>query len=106
MFDASNNPNVLTTNVTGLVPHKLYKFRVFAVDFNGLSDPSPIVEVYACGLPRDFGPPIYVASNQNSITITWDSPKRDGGCPIFDYKIERDEDGTGELSWTEVNPFG
>lgn len=27
----------------------------------------------------------------------------DGGCPIFDYLVQRDEDGTGQI-WTEVNP--
>jgi hypothetical protein len=62
VFDGSNNPNALSAAITGLTTHKLYKFRVFAVDFNGYSEPSEIFEVYACGLPTDFGVPRYVAS--------------------------------------------
>jgi len=32
-------------------------------------------------------------------------PALDGGCPIFDYSVERDADGSGQV-WTEVNPLG
>lgn len=28
----------------------------------------------------------------------------DGGCPIYDYLVERDADGSGN-TWTEVNPI-
>jgi hypothetical protein len=87
-----------------LIPAKLYKFRVFSVDFNGASTPSELLEVYACGLPRSFAPPVYVASDQTSITIRWEEPLTDGGCQIYDYLVERDEDGSGQ-SWTEVNPI-
>lgn len=34
-FEALNNPNALEATVYGLVTGKLYKFRVFAIDFNG-----------------------------------------------------------------------
>lgn len=78
---------------------------MFAVDFNGNSLASELLEVYACGLPRDFDPPVYVASDQSSITIRWDEPRIDGGCPIYDYLVERDEDGSGLNGWTEVNPI-
>jgi hypothetical protein len=54
VFSQRTNPNALTTTVTSLIPAKLYKFRVFAVDFNDISEASDIIEVYACGLPRDF----------------------------------------------------
>jgi hypothetical protein len=70
-----------------------------------MSEASTILEVYACGLPRYFDRPRYVRSDQTTITIEWDAPKSDGGCPIYDYMVERDEDGTG-TTWTEVNPFG
>jgi hypothetical protein len=76
---------------------------VSAVDFNDKSEPSDILEVYACGLPRYFDPPTYDWSTQTTITIKWNAPKVDGGCPIYDYEVQRDEDGTG-VTWTEVNP--
>lgn len=106
MFDGTSDPNALQATVTGLTTHKYYKFRVFAVDFNGFSDSSEIFEIYACGLPRDFGVPRYVASDQLTITLEWDTPSQDGGCPIYDYSVERDLDGTGQGPWTEVNPLG
>jgi hypothetical protein len=54
---------------------KLYKFRVFASNFNGLSNPSEEIDVYACGLPRKLNPPTYVASNKTTITIAWRPPE-------------------------------
>lgn len=36
--------------------------------------------------------------------ISWEAPLVDGGCPIFDYEVQRDEDGTGAV-WTTVNPI-
>lgn len=40
-----------------------------------------------------MGPPRYVWSTQTSITIEWDEPADDGGCPILDYAVYRDEAG-------------
>lgn len=62
VFEAPNDPNALSTFIYGLITHKFYKFRVFALDFNGYSEPSDIFEIYACGLPRQFAPPTYVWS--------------------------------------------
>jgi hypothetical protein len=103
VFSAPSNPDALSTTVFGLKTGKLYKFRVFAQDFNGASEPSSILEAYACGLPKYFSEPRYVWSTQTSIAITWDPPRIDGGCPVSDYRVERDSDGTG-ATWTEVNP--
>lgn len=64
--------------------------------------PSEIYEVYACGLPRDFAPPTYVDSTQTTISIEWQTPTIDGGCPIYDYRVERSD--VSGLLWTEVNP--
>lgn len=87
VFDEPSNPEALSATVTELKTHKLYKFRVFAIDFNGLSEASEVVEIYACALPRYFDRPRYVWSTQTTITIEWDAPLQDGGCPIFDYKV-------------------
>lgn len=53
IYDASNNPDALSFTKFGLIPGEQYTFRVYAVNFNGLSDPSDTVTVYACGLPQN-----------------------------------------------------
>jgi hypothetical protein len=104
VFDASNNPDQLSTIVDGLITAKYYTFRVFSTNFNGRSIPSNVFSVYACGMPTNFDAPTYVISTKTSITINWNVVKNDGGCTIFDYRVERDADGTGAGPWQEVNP--
>ena len=62
VFDGSSNPDALSAVVGSLQANTLYSFRVFAVDFNGLSMASSLVEAYACGLPTQWSPPYYVSS--------------------------------------------
>ena len=106
VFDARTNPDALDTVVHGLTPGKLYTFRAYSYNFNGASLPSSYLAIYACGSPSSFAEPLYVASSTSSITISWTAPLDDGGCPISDYEVQRDEDGTGLGAWTEVNPAG
>ena len=35
--------------------------------------------------------------------MRWAAPTDDGGCPVQDYAVYRDEDGTGAGPWTVVN---
>jgi len=37
VFDASSNPDALSTIVNGLTTAKLYQFRVYSANFNGKS---------------------------------------------------------------------
>mmetsp|Transcript_30242 Transcript_30242/g.29561 ORF Transcript_30242/g.29561 Transcript_30242/m.29561 type:complete len:230 (+) Transcript_30242:2732-3421(+) len=104
IYDASTNPDALSHTQFGLNTGEEYLFKVNAVNFNGPSDDSSILTVYACGVPSGFAAPRYVTSTQTSITIEWDPPTYDGGCPIQDYAVYRD-DGALTL-WTEVNPSG
>lgn len=60
VFRAETDPNALTATVYGLTTSKLYFFRVFALDFNGMSEPSSTYQIHACGLPRYFNAPTYV----------------------------------------------
>lgn len=85
VYEARYNPNALGAIVYGLTTGKNYKFRAYAFNFNGASVSSEIFEIYACGLPKYFEAPRYVWSTQTTITIEWDTPKVDGGCPIYDY---------------------
>jgi len=55
----------------GLTAGEKYSFRVFSVNFNGKSDPSDMLTVYACGVPSGMAAPTYVASDKTSITLEW-----------------------------------
>ncbi len=87
VYDGETNPDKLQFTKYGLVTGELYKFRVYSINFNGLSIPSVEKEIYACGLPLKFSRPTFVTSTQSSITIKWDPPRETGGCPILDYEI-------------------
>lgn len=97
------NQNADTFTMFGLTTGKEYTFRVYAVNFNGKSDPSSTLTVYACGVPSNMAAPTFVASDQTSITIQWAPPQYVGGCPIYDYEVQRDDKGAATV-WTEVNP--
>lgn len=47
--------------------------------------------------------PTYVASDKTSITIAWTPPSYQGGCPVTDYEVQRDDKGA-ESVWEAVNP--
>jgi hypothetical protein len=47
--------------------------------------------------------PKYVASDKTSITIEWQAPSYQGGCPVYDYAVYRDDKGA-ESQWENVNP--
>jgi hypothetical protein len=49
-----------------------------------------------------FAPPRFVSSTSTSMTISWQAPLNDGGCPITGYAVFRD-DGVTEIANIEVN---
>jgi hypothetical protein len=104
VYDGSTNPDQFHSTIVGLQTGKLYKFRVYSLNFNGLSQPSADHQVYACGLPSFFDKPRYVSSTKTSITLDWDEPQNNGGCEVFDYGVYRDMDGTGNSVFVNVNP--
>lgn len=104
VYDGSSAPSTTSYVVKNLTPGSYYQFRVYSHNFNGKSDPSSYTGAYACGNPSDFSAPKLVSTTSTSITIQWDAPKSDGGCPIQDYAIKRDQDGTGATTFDLVNP--
>ena len=52
--------------------------------------------MYTCVPPSQLAPPSFVSTTTTSMTISWDAPLNDGGCPITGYAIFSDY-GTGGL---------
>lgn len=48
--------------------------------------------------------PTFLTSTETSISIEWNAPLFDGGCPVYDYGVYRDQDGTGTSTFDNVNP--
>jgi len=85
-----NFPNVLQYTVTGLVTGLAYNVKLQALNFNGASLASNEESFIICSTPSSFSDLYLVASTANSITLGWKSPLSDGGCPIIQYKLYRD----------------
>lgn len=81
---------------------ELYRFYVTAINFNGESEKSDNLLVYACQAPTQPEVPIRKVGTLTTVTIGWVPPTDDGGCPILGYKLLTDGGSGGTLS-TEVN---
>jgi hypothetical protein len=74
----------------------MYTFIVIALNYNGKSEPSIPFTFNACTPPQNIDQPTRVdlLSTTNHLTIAWQPPHNDGGCPVTGYAVYRD-DGTG-----------
>jgi len=73
------------------------------MNFNGLSlDESDSFNFNACERPGSSYPPFKIGSTSSSITIGWERPTDDGGCPLIGYSVHRDDGFGGDFN-TEVN---
>ena len=94
IYDGNNFPNVRTYTANGLVRGLDYKFYVTALNFNGASVASIPLSVTFCSTPTGLNSPTLLSSTQTSLTLQWSAPKDDGGCPVLEYTLLRD-DGSG-----------
>jgi len=99
-------PNDTQATAKNLEPGEEYDFRVVAVNENGESDPlltsGPIKAKHPFDPPGKPGDPECVGTTEDSITLSWDPPTRDGGKPIKGYILEKKEkDGK---RWVRVTP--
>jgi hypothetical protein len=72
------------------------------MNFNGLSADSDVFTFNACLPPSAQPAPFRISTSTTSITLGWNEPLDDGGCPITGYAIYRDEADLGVPS-VEVN---
>jgi len=90
--------------VKNLVEGKEYEFQVVAENAYGLSEPletdKPIVAKPPYDAPGKCSPPKCKGTTEDSITLTWDPPKDDGGNPVSGYVVEKKEKGTDK--WIKV----
>ena len=73
------------------------------MNFNGLSPlESEEFNFNSCLVPSSFDPPFKIGSTTSTITIGWTKPIDNGGCPLIEFAVYRD-DGLGGDLITEVN---
>lgn len=79
--------------VRNLTIGKEYEFRVCAENQYGVSEPAttehPIRARHPFDVPAAPGAPKGTESTDDSISITWQRPRHDGGSPITGYVIEK-----------------
>jgi hypothetical protein len=95
------------SKVEGLIPGAQYTFTASAVDFNGEGAISTSVTLSSCVVPSGVLPPSLFVQTENSITLRWQHPDDDGGCPVSNYKIYRDDGADGAITTlvTTAEPY-
>jgi hypothetical protein len=88
--------------VDDLTTGTFYRFKVSAYNFNGEGEMSDALETYACIAPSKMLSPTRVSSTVSSLTLEWEAPTDDGGCPVLGYAVFRN-DGQGGAVDTEIN---
>jgi hypothetical protein len=94
VYDGFNYPNILTYTVGNLQRGLDYSFKLEALNVNGPGPISNAEDVTLCTIPGDISPPQVIASTKISLTLEWEPPLNDGGCPITSYELTKD-DGSG-----------
>ncbi|XP_021346443.1 twitchin-like isoform X8 [Mizuhopecten yessoensis] len=90
--------------VRNLDPGTKYEFRVMAENNMGVSDALVTDEAILAKLPFDTpsapGTPKCTGTTEDSISLSWTPPRRDGGNPIRGYVVEKRE--KGDDKWTKA----
>ncbi|XP_013148822.1 PREDICTED: twitchin isoform X2 [Papilio polytes] len=94
--------------VENLVPGHEYKFRVSAVNNEGVSEPlegeHSIIAKNPFDEPGKPGTPEVVDWDKDHVDLKWQKPIKDGGAPITGYIIEKRE--VGSPKWVKACEVG
>ncbi|CAH2099215.1 unnamed protein product [Euphydryas editha] len=95
--------------IENLVPGHEYKFRVSAVNNEGVSEPlegeQSIIAKNPFDEPGKPGTPEVLDWDKDHVDLKWTKPIKDGGAPITGYVIEKREVGSTKwLKACEVGP--
>ncbi|CAK5074870.1 unnamed protein product [Meloidogyne enterolobii] len=99
---------LLNYTVRNLEKGKEYKFRVFAENMVGQSDPlngDPVTAKDPFDPPGPPSTPEITAYDTNMVALRWNPPRDDGGSPITGYIVERFEKRGGG-DWAPVKSLG
>ncbi|XP_074660014.1 twitchin-like [Tubulanus polymorphus] len=83
-----------------------YEFRVMAENKYGVSEPlvvtEPIKAKHPFDKPSASGSPVVEDVTEDSVTLAWEPPRKDGGAPITGYVVEKRK--KGDKNWTKAIP--
>jgi hypothetical protein len=103
VFNGNGFPTVTSFTAKGLIPGLVYKFKVQAINFNGVGPFSSEISIYSCEDINSIQAPYYISSTSTSLTVGWNSPAYDGGCSITGFKLFVDDALSFGNPTTEVN---
>lgn len=98
IYDGSNSPGTLEYTATGLNTNSAYNFYLVAVNFNGDSPASSTSLLYSCLPPTGLAPVEYSSSTATTLTVKWNAPAYNNGCPLISYKLYRDDGAAGTIT--------
>ncbi|XP_057615889.1 fibronectin type III domain containing protein 3C1-like [Chionomys nivalis] len=100
-FKPKYNGEDLSCIVKNLQRNTTYKFRIFAYNLEGRSNPSGEVKYSTCPAKPGYPKKPYVvgAIHARQVKIGWDSPKDNGGMHISSYSLEVSENSDGANLW-------
>ncbi|CAH6780044.1 LOC101827110 [Phodopus roborovskii] len=100
-FKPKYNGEDLSCTVRNLQRNTAYKFRIFAYNLEGRSNPSGEVKYSTCpakpGHPKK--PYVVGAIHARQVKIGWGCPKDNGGMHISSYSLEVSENSDGANVW-------
>ncbi|KAK7796205.1 hypothetical protein U0070_004615, partial [Myodes glareolus] len=100
-FKPKYNGEDLSCIVKNLQRNTTYKFRIFACNLEGRSNPSREVKYSTCPAKPGYPKKPYVVGEIQAcqVKIAWDSPNDNGGMHISSYSLEVSENSDGANLW-------
>jgi hypothetical protein len=83
---------------TGSNPAASYEFYVKARNYNGEGYLSPGISLISCVAPYSIYPPVLVSSTSNTARLKWSPPGSNGGCPVKEFRLLRDDGAGGSIT--------